>query len=251
MKKYILILPIIALLVSSCANTALALYNAKSPMQRKCVWQKDDRTIIFLQMIHLSKQAYYDEVKEFITQKRKEGYVIYYEGIGSNKELAEQQRDTLLRKFRKIYGFNLFAGTSYKDNPSYKYNKSDKYVGQTLENIGIDPEVDVNADLSLREIITQLETKIGVIELDSCDFSTPLDKIYQCKRVELDKYYRFTMGVIREDYVNELLMKSTDKKIILVYGLKHRTFIDACIAHKMKFKLVEGKSIAAKVEKKK
>ena len=111
--------------------------------------------------------------------------------------------------------------------------------------------MDVNADLSLRGIITQLETKIGVIELDSCDFSTPLDKIYQCKRVEMDKYYRFTMGSIREDYVNELLMKSTDKKIILVYGLRHRSFIDVCIAHKMKFKLVEGKSITAKVEKKK
>lgn len=243
MKKYILILPIIALLLSSCGRMMIKLYNIKSPIQKKAVWEKDDRTIIFLPMIHLSKQAYYDEVKLFVTQKRKEGYIIYFEGIKEDTTLTKAERDTVQMKFRKILGFNLFKGKTYKENMTLPYKVPKKYVGQTLENTGIDPKIDINADLSSTQFIEQFEAEFGKIVLDSCDFATPLDEIYRCKRTKKNSY---SIRSIRDNYINKLLLNTSDKKIVLVYGNRHRTFIDACIAHKMNFNLIEGKSIAAK-----
>ena len=249
MKKYLFILSVMALLLSSCAKGIIKLYNIKSPVEKKAVWQKNDRTIIFLPMVHLSKQAYYDEVKEFVTQKRKEGYVIYYEGIGIDTTLTQAQKDTIRLKFRKMLRFDFFNEGKYKNNPTLPFTAPKKYVAQTLENTGIDPKIDVKADLTDKQVIDQIEAKRGKIVLDSCDFATPLDQRYKCKRCK--SHTSFSIRSVRDDYVNSLLSNTSDKKIVLVYGAKHRTFIDVNVAHKMHFELVEGKSITAKVKKKK
>ncbi|GIJ93690.1 hypothetical protein CAPN002_09080 [Capnocytophaga stomatis] len=110
---------------------------------------KGDREVIYIPMAHLGKQAYYDEVKTFVTEKRNQGYKIYYEAVLVDTSAVKKgQLDILSLKTRKLIGYHLSFNYADKDNKSlpkcYK-----KYVGQTLENTGVLQEIDVNADLRL------------------------------------------------------------------------------------------------------
>ena len=181
MKKTVLFLSAAFVLLSavSCTRIAVALTNKKDPFKEKTVWVKGDKEIVFIPMIHVAKAGYYEKVKDFLSQKRNEGYVVYYEGVEIGAATPEE-RDTLTLKMRKIIGSHLCGGYTNKENKSTpQYLK--KYVGQNMTNTGIDTLRDVRADMTVKELIAKIEAKRGEkIALEPCDFETPLNAPYKC-----------------------------------------------------------------------
>ncbi len=221
MKKIVLFLLVSFLLLSiiSCTRIAVALTNKKDPFKEKTVWVKGDKEIVFIPMIHVAKVGYYEKVKDFLSQKRNEGYVVYYEGLVTGAATPEE-RDTLTLKMRKIIGYHLCGAYTKKENKSTpQYLK--KYVGQNMTNTGIDTLRDIRADMTVKELISKIEAKREKkLELEPCDFETPLNKPYRCNNYK--EYYYWFARRYRDDYLSNLLLNTLDKKIVVVYGGDHK-----------------------------
>ena len=239
MKKTVLFLSAAFVLLSavSCSRVGVALYNKKDSLKKKTVWVKGDKEIVFIPMIHVAKAGYYEQVKDFLSQKRNEGYIVYYEGLKNGGE-TPQQRDTLTLKERKILGFYLSKTYTDKENESLP-NYLKKYVGQNSENTGIDTLRDVRADLTSKEIIAKIERIVGKIELEPCDFETPLNAPYKCTNYKKRLRYPYVRGY-RDEYLKRLLLNSSDKKIVVLYGQAHTWSIYPALEREG-FCLVQGK----------
>ena len=238
MKKTVLFLSVAFVLLSvvSCSRVGVALYNKKDSLKKKTVWVKGDKEIVFIPMIHVAKAGYYEQVKDFLFQKRNEGYIIYYEGV-ANGGVTPQQRDTLYLKARKIMGFYIFQDYTEKENKSIpKYLK--KYIGQNYKNTGIDTLRDVCADMTYKDMIAKIETERGKIELEPCDFETPLNAPYKCTQRK-DLGFTF-IRTLRDDYLKQLLLNSPDKKIVVLYGQAHTWAVYPALEREG-FCLVQGK----------
>lgn len=245
MKKRFLLILGLSFLLSSCQCTLVRLlFVKKSAVKHKRVLVKGDQEFIFIPMVHLGKQQYYDEVKEYITKKRSEGYKIYYEGVGISRDsISDEKKDTLERKQRKILGFHL---TVYNDKDNQSLPRCvKKYVGQTLTNTGIIPEIDTNADLSTEELIERFETKYGKILLNECDFTTPLKAPYECNKEMSRREFsniNFTYThLLRDSHLAELLKTTKDKKVVIVFGKKHWIMGGYPTLRDEGFELIEGK----------
>ena len=239
MKKTVLFLSVAFVLLSavSCTRVVVALYNKKDSLKKKTVWVKGDKEIVFIPMIHVAKTGYYEQVKDFLSQKRNEGYIVYYEGLENGGE-TPQQRDTLTLKERKILGFYLSKTYTDKENESLP-NYLKKYVGQNGENTGIDTLRDVRADLTSKEIIAKIERIVGKIELEPCDFETPLNAPYKCTNYKKRLRYPYVRSY-RDEYLKRLLLNSSDKKIVVLYGQAHTWSIYPALEREG-FCLVQGK----------
>ena len=231
MKKTVLFLLAAFVLLSavSCSRVGVALYNKKDSLKKKTVWVKGDKEIVFIPMIHVAKAGYYEQVKDFLSQKRNEGYIVYYEGLKNGGE-TPQQRDTLTLKERKILGFYLSKTYTDKENES---------LPNYLKNTGIDTLRDVRADLTSKEIIAKIERIVGKIELEPCDFETPLNAPYKCTNYKKRLRYPYVRGY-RDEYLKRLLLNSSDKKIVVLYGQAHTWSIYPALEREG-FCLVQGK----------
>lgn len=243
MKKFILII-LLAFSISSCQCLLLKTFGVtKSALKHKRVMVKGDREIIYIPMAHLGKQTYYDEVKAFVTEKRKQGYKIYYEAVLTDTvALRKGQLDTLRLKRRKLLGFHL---SNYSDENNKSMPKCyKKYIGQTLDNTGVSQRTDTNADLRFEEIIARYEATYGEIPLDECDYSTPLNAPYQCNPIlgkrRSNSRYGFTQE-FRNEHLEKLLIHSKDKKILLLYGESHWLQAIWPALRDEGFQLIEGK----------
>ena len=249
MKKTVLFLSVafVLLFAVSCTRVATALTNKKNPLKEKTVWMKGDKEIVFIPMIHVAKAGYYEKVKDFLSQKRNEGYVVYYEGVEIGAATPEE-RDTLTLKMRKIIGSNLCGGYTNKENKSTpQYLK--KYVGQDMTNTGIDTLRDVRADMTVKELIAKIEAERGKkIALEPCDFETPLNAPYKCTNYKRRYYYDFTR-TYRDKYLSTLLLNTSDKKIVVVYGGAHILWAMYPILNNKGFRIVEGKWKGQRKEK--
>ena len=221
MKKIALFSLVVSMLLSiiSCTRIAVALTNKKDPFKEKTVWVKGDKEIVFIPMIHVAKAGYYEKVKDFLSQKRNEGYVVYYEGLVTGAATPEE-RDTLTLKMRKIIGYHLCGAYTKKENKSTpQYLK--KYLGQNMTNTGIDTLRDVRADMTVKELIAKIEAKREKkLELEPCDFETPLNAPYKCNNYK--EYYYWFARRYRDDYLSNLLINTLDKKIVVIYGGDHK-----------------------------
>lgn len=63
------------------------------------------------------------------------------------------------------------------------------------------------------------EQKFGLIELDSCDFKTDLNKHYYCDLAEGDRNY--VLKEVRDAYIAQEVLNSEKDKIIMLYGKAH------------------------------
>ena len=226
MKKTVLFLSVAFVLLSvvSCTRIAVVLTNKKDPLKEKTVWMKGDKEIVFIPMIHVAKAGYYEKVKDFLSQKRNEGYVVYYEGVVTGAATPEE-KDTLTLKMRKIIGSHLCGG----------------YVGQNMTNTGIDTLKDIRADMTVKELIAKIEAERGKkIALEPCDFETPLNAPYKCTNYKKRYYYDFTR-TYRDKYLSNLLLNTSDKKIVVVYGGAHILWAMYPILDNKGFRLVGGK----------
>ena len=222
MTKNFLMLLCGALLLGGCSSSFIS-FKEKNPFKKAVVFTKNDKEIIYIPMIHLGQKEFYDQIKQFVTQKRDEGYKIYYEKLtyGTSDSLLQ---DTLLLKARKITGYYFKGIYTDKNNATSPFrDKYEQFTRQTEENTGIDIEKDFRVDLNMRQLIAQIETDHSPIVLDSCDYTTPPTAKYNCKQYK--EYSRLFLRTYRDDYLLATLLATPHKKIILLYGVNHYDFL--------------------------
>lgn len=220
--------------VTSCSSILVGLITKSDINSNIIIYENQlQKKVVFLPMVHIGEEKYYQSVKIKIDSLRKEKYIILYEGVSK-----QSSNDTILRKFRKVAGFHF---TQYNDSANKslpKALKNKKYVNQTRENTGIKKD-DINADYSLDSLIYHYEKKYNEIKLSECDFTTALNSEYKCKdTVQYNKYH--LLHSLRDDNVNKFLQRYIHRDIVIVYGKGHKYMIHADLRDN-NYKIIKGK----------
>src|SRR5690606_13892336 len=181
-------------------------------------YEKEDREVAAVPMIHVNKPEFYEMTKRKIDSLRSDGYQVFYESIDS-KVTDSLQLDLLMRKFPQVTGFALM---DYMDseNESFKSLQKAKYVTQAEVDYGVNHKTDHHADLYLEQMIELFEKRFGKIILNDCDSTTPLGKKYKCSKVDESKEY-YILNRIRDHYLLDKIEKSSARNIVVVFGRIH------------------------------
>ncbi len=179
----------------------------------------NEKSIIFTPLAHFSQVEYYENLKDSIINWKKKGYMIFYEGIihkATEMNVDSIVADRTMRKWRKI---TRGVGATREDYAELSDVFKNAIVQPENEELGID-SADVNADITLLDLVSKYEDYYGKIHLDSCDLITSLDSTYACK-----KKLKGNLNPVILDYRNvqlvEKLVASEQKKIVVLYGARH------------------------------
>ncbi|MCX4291871.1 MAG: hypothetical protein OSJ36_08820 [Odoribacter sp.] len=235
MKKNILYILLLSLcLLVSCRSIMYRLIAKGTNAPDKAASmlnQKTGQHVIVVPLMHTGTEDYYKKVKDYLTCLRNDGYIVYYEGIGTVdfKLLADSLRpkyDTIQRKFRKVTGMHL-TGYDETNNQSLPFKTKGTQVAETPELKGI-TDNDIHADFFIAELVKRYETAKGEIVLTDYDFQTDLLAKYKLSRAERKKYSSFFMlQTLRNNYVGELLKTYQHPKVVIAYGAGHYWFLIA------------------------
>lgn len=194
---------------------ALKLMKATRPETQAIEWKH--KSIIFVPIAHASTPEFYNGVKSVVSNYKAKGYTVFYEQItrAAKKEETAGKPDTLALKLRKLVGLeptrqtyailkNFFPGIVAQ--PEYK-------------DLGVTAS-DLNADISLEQLVGKYEDLYGPVALNNCDFETKTGVLgYNCGALGND------IEPVILDYRNEnvarLVKSAVTDKILVVYGAKH------------------------------
>jgi len=178
-----------------------------------------DKQLIIVPISHIGEKVFYRSLTDSIKQWKQNDYFIYYEKVKVSPEEMEVDstiRDTLVRKWRRIQGGMTASRESHEE--SLKIFKK-KVVQPTWPELGVD-STDVNADVTLREIIYEYEKLYEPIRLNECDWETEIEDDYYCSR-----RYPHNIKPIILDYRNQHVVTSVQQsphqKIVVIYGALH------------------------------
>lgn len=229
MKKILLLIPLI--LLSSCASKLVDYALKKNGvLDKKAVLQPlnySNKNIVFLNMVHLGTQEYYNDVAVKIDSLQKDGYFVFYEGLylkKSDRIISEKDSVSYL-KFRKVTGLDpLLEYSKIKPFSDYvgKYNLKDQpdYI-----ELGITSKNSKAVDLPMNTLISQMENDKGVIKLEQCDLDSKLGNgSYTCGKADKDLTDYFLNNIVidkRNQHIVANIKESDKNKILIVYGKKH------------------------------
>lgn len=180
----------------------------------------NDKNVVFIPMIHLCTELFYQDVVRKVDSLKKKGFIFYYE-----QTKADIKKDTVLRKIRKIRGIpvskNGYKGSIDSIFGDIKLKK--KLVNQpAYEDLGLSQEFSRNVDASVNEMIDFYEIKYGEIILNNCDFSTSIYEKTTCKDEKIDEEILDDVVVnFRNSIVVKEVINDKHNKIALVYGKAH------------------------------
>jgi len=204
----------IALIVSSCSfKDAIQFHKRLTNTKVESVdFRSNDKSVHFINMIHLGQQSFYDNVSKEIENYKKDGYVLFYEWI--DYETA----DTLtLRKTKKVVG--MIPSKQGYQNMIEKI-KVDGVVFQDNEQfMNHSNSLDFNVDITPQELIHKYEKRHGEIVLSSEDLNAPL---YEEITFNDNKNVMDIILNHRNKIVAERIQTSKYDKIIVIYGADHQ-----------------------------
>jgi hypothetical protein len=219
------LLLIFILFVTSCTSTKVNLalkligaYNNKIKLDKVT---KLDKEVIFIPMIHIGTEPFYNDVKNKIDSLENCGYITYYEKVNS-----KPNDTTNLRKLRKLLGFPVpkrDKGYISVFDSIYKFKLKKKLISQPkYKDLGVDSLKGKNVDLTLIEVIDEFERRFGEINLNECDFKTSPHQKTICddKPIFKENVNEIIINY-RNKHVFQEIILDEHKKIILIYGKKH------------------------------
>lgn len=193
------------------------------------------REVVIIGMIDVEKPEFFGEIRQYLDSVKREGYVVFYEGIERYDDDDDPARlDTVRRKLRRVEG----------TNPDHYYDKISlpkRYELQSIEVLGLTTDRDFNVDMTIDEMVTEYERRYGEIVLTDYDWQTGLGEKYKRRKSGKQEYSSYDMErTIRDDYITEEALNSPHEKIVLLYGASHwfslyPPFMDAG------YEVVEGK----------
>lgn len=199
---------------------------------RKFELHNGDRRIIYIPMRHLGTRVYYDQVQAMVDSLQKSGYVVFYESIAYQVDSAAQ-RDLYDRKFRKLTGNRLglqqcieIPGDTSRVLRAPLYRKlGQRIISQPDYSFFlVNYETAVNADIPKNKLLDDFEYRYGTIQLDACDYDTPLNEPYNCKPIKAALKNRFDKEFVmqqREENLASLVADAPQQKILILFGTSH------------------------------
>jgi len=234
MKKLLLFI-VSCLLLSSCSSLIEMALERKGIFDEKAkldILSNEDKKIVIIGMHHIGKQSFYDDVRFKVDSLRNLGFDFLYETIKYDSDFPKEQQNLYDMKFRKFLGLHIgkegyFDTITNKIAGRVKVDKEHKLVNQPrYHKLGVDSLIDTKADLPKNILIDKFETKYGVIELEECDYNTPLGETYKCtiwkkrdkNRSEMNNY--LIQDIRNEEIVNKIV-NSKNNNIAVIYGKNH------------------------------
>lgn len=230
MKKIIVIFIIITSLFSGCIRPLL---RKVGMIDNKATLKKikfDGKDILFLPLVHISQQPFYDSCKKLIGSLSNKGYYIFGEGIGSESilkgEKTESYQDTIyMKKIRKIVGIDI----AHYQKTEFFVKFSDKYnlVVQPKDLYPKEDPLGKGVDYTTKQLIEVYEKTKGEVILNDYDKNTKIGEEYKGEKMtridkDNEKYFLNEVSVNkRNEYIVEEVRKSVHNKILLVYGSGH------------------------------
>lgn len=214
MKRIILVCFLLILVSCKMVNKAIVNHYANS--FRLYVYSNDDKEVVYLPMVHISKPEFYAKVKYKVDSLRSEGYTVFYESIAADKGLDSLQKDLAERKMRKIIGFY----PDYSNEKQFRSLQIKGFIQQTKRNTGIVDTLDIRGDLAVNNLIALYEKEKGEVVLSEYDLKTPLKEKYEGGKVNRQNS-DFLIDSLRNYNLVKMVNESKAKKIAVVYGKLH------------------------------
>ncbi len=225
-------------LLSSCRFlTVLEMKAAEDAIYNE--WKnKENKTVIFIPMIHMGKREFYESAGKTIRFFKEQGYQVFYEEVSSEvpdtaltasmiadymeypafplmsrKELAAHVAALKLRRI--VF---LPERTLYKEGVIYDPFFKTTMPQPLYEDMGVTPD-DIRVDVSLYDIVHAFEKTYGNIILKDEDFATDLRK--WLAPVKKDARLDSLIVTMRDANLANWIQASDTSKIIVVYGRAH------------------------------
>jgi hypothetical protein len=217
--KHQLFLVILILVLLSGCGVIKSLSALKSKKVKPQYTSYQDKSLIFVPLTHFGQKEFYAKLKDSIIHWKNNDYTIFYEQIISDPSLMgldDSGNDTLNRKWRKIVGGEKMTREGYEELTEVFKNGM---VQPEYEDLGID-STDVNADITMFQLVQKFEYFYGEVKLDSCDFAVHLDSTYTCGK-KLKGKLRPVIVDYRNKELIEKVVASDKKSIVVVYGGIH------------------------------
>ncbi len=204
-------------------------------------WRAGDKTVLFIPMVHIANPEFYESVRKKIESKKAEGFIVYYEGT-KWKAIDDTIKKQLLNKpFVKYYlgpqhidsicqvvyrkKLNKFVGF-VPDSALYQRYIPEKgfFSGMVVQPsarvLGTDYN-DKNVDVGHNEMVDVYEKRFGEIMLEEADFAIMPGNTYP-KSLKLPKdNVKSILISYRDEYLARHIHSSTDKKILVLFGMAH------------------------------
>ena len=173
------------------------------------------KKVSFVPLAHACTPEFYEAGKNIVSEHKASGYRVYYEELKKAQTQTPDGVDSFHLKLRKVVGVSPNRQT-YKILQKFFPN----LVAQpAYKSLGV-TESDLNADISVRQMIDKYEAMYGKVNLTGCDFDTRLGTlVYPCDKLKND----LTPIVVnfRNEHVAGLIRSSEDEKILVLYGARH------------------------------
>lgn len=220
--------------VSLCLSSCLKIAFTKAHILEKKVSVKyitnGNTKIVFIPMHHIGVKEFYEDAKNKIDSFIISGYTIYFEGVKMGEVRDSLQKDSILRKTRKVTGVDFVAasktngyldtinntilGKKFKGLSKYKLVNQPKGIVNKSDTLKYK-----NVDATYVQIIAACENKFGPIVLTEYDIKTNFGEKYKSeKNKEMKKYF---LADFRNTLIVDSILKKTSNKIVLLFGAKH------------------------------
>ena len=177
-------------------------------------YSNGSKDYVFIDMVHVAKPTFYENVENCIAYAKENGYVLYYEYVN-----FDNSTDTQKRKLKEITGQvsdpegYAISLKSLLDR-GYVILDKDQFLGKVNN-------LDYNADIDLNELVTAYEEEYGEIEITEKNRNTPLLEPISPSLPQSNVHK------ILRDYRNVHLAgeieNSAYDKIIVQYGVAHQS----------------------------
>lgn len=200
-------------LISSCKLIGSIITmnkNDRKPIKIENCLGKD---VVYMPIHHFGKKKFYSNLKNKISSYQEEGYVVYYEGVYINTK-DSTERNNIILKFRKLSGFL----PSRKQYNQLKAIFPNKIPQPSMKQLGANNK-SFNVDMSMDSLVYKYENEYGLIKLDSIDYNTHIDSLYIGEPMQ---NFNIVKHKWREEKIFSNIFNSTEEKILLVFGKKHK-----------------------------
>jgi hypothetical protein len=218
MKKTI-ILFCVAIISISCVNTILKSYGVFDNQSKITSITNGEKSIVFIEINHIGKKEFYNDVKFKVDSLEAKDYSILYEQVILQSNLSKEDKNLYFLKIRKLGMYGLEFDTL--NNKLFNFKLKEKlYKQPKYFKLGVDTLKSIRADVYLNDLIDLYEKENGNIVLDSCDFITKKESNYICEKSKFinKNYYLLDF---RNKKVVEKINEEKNNKIAIIYGKAH------------------------------
>jgi hypothetical protein len=237
-------LPILVVFLFASCTTIRVIKKMNKEEATYETWKNsEDKTVVFIPMVHAAKAAFYADVKRVVTEHKQQGYIVFYEGLKKSEDhelsfdtsryrryvhfAAMQSFDSgsirqlvYLLKVRRMVGI-IPDSTTYMSLVKTNSLTKNMVFQPPADSLGVTGS-DMNTDVSLVELVREYEKKFGEIALEQIDFAIPLDKPLSPSLTLKRSRANELILDHRNKNLSDSIKKSPAKKILVIYGMAHK-----------------------------